>query len=124
MANKDRADELAGFEEFNAIARPDRIGPGEVSLTKTNITLAPDLADAVSSGKYGRVLISFNQEQRTVAIRPTDAEESGYKLSYRSVASQAFYKHFEIRERGRFQGFMKNGVLMIPLDGEEHERDT
>ena len=102
-----------GFVVFEAEKRPRKLKPDEVSLTKSNIVMSEALHAELGASK--RVLLLFNEHTRTIGIRPTGDEASGYRLSYRSLSARSFYLHFGIYERGRFRGKVEKGVLTISL---------
>ena len=102
------------FEVFEAQTKPKRLADDEVSLTKTNILIAEPLVEAL--GQCRRVVLLYNRKEKEIGIRPAEPEESGYKLSCRAVSSTSFYRHFQIRERGRFKARLNRfGVIIVSL---------
>ena len=102
------------FKRFQARTRPKRLRPDEVSLTKANLVISEELADAHLAG-VTHVLLLFNPQQRIIGIRPVEPGEKGYKMSYRSVSSRSFCQHFGIHERGRFRTRFHLGMLRVHL---------
>ena len=106
--------DLEDFQVFEAQARPRRLRADEVSLTKTNIVISEALAKKLGESK--RVLLMYNENREEIGLRPIDSDEQGYKLSYRSISSRAFYQCFNITARGRFKAHVNRlGMLIVRL---------
>lgn len=102
------------FEIFEAQTKPKRLADNQVSLTKTNLLISEALAE--SFGESRRVVLLYNRKTQEIGIRPAEADESGYKLSCRSVSSSSFYRFFGIKARGRFPARLNRfGAIIVSL---------
>lgn len=105
----------SSFEVFEAQKRPKRLGAAEASVGQSNILISEELAQQF--GNIRKVVLLYNRQAQEIGLREAGPDESGYKMSCRSVSSSSFYKHFGITARGRFPARVNAfGMLIISLN--------
>lgn len=86
-----------------------RLRHNYVCLTKNHIVLAENLADKVRSNE---VELKYDIDNKTICI---NFDGTGLKVKDSKINASGFYKFFDIKAKGNFEGKLEDGCLIIEL---------